>query len=311
MEEVRSIISKQEFRERRRKKMGVLPFSMFLSFNDRGVHPRCPHASNPYHKCVRYCIEKLPSGNVKDGEEVAERRGVNPSCPNASNPYHKCADYCFQKIPQETEKEQEENIADVDDRAVGPKCKNASNPYHVCSEYCFETFALDQPRKVSRLKSLQPKRKSSSNREMTIMNTQCKYASNPSHKCSKYCIQNTLERDVQPLSLDASDLLHEWAKYCSQKKAARDDHLKQYKRNGNENVIKRSFGSSTFEEVEAKRRLPSSLPSSVLFLLGVLLAMFYWAQLIHSLIASSDRSKAVKRVTHKIQNPKCKNESDP
>ncbi|XP_044508754.1 uncharacterized protein LOC123227705 isoform X2 [Mangifera indica] len=77
------------------------------------VHPNCVNASNPYHECGMYCLEKIAQGQGKKEKtksdkdngikEVAvtkkkdERRKVHPDCAKASNPYHECADYCMNR----------------------------------------------------------------------------------------------------------------------------------------------------------------------------------------------------------------------
>jgi len=40
--------------------------------------------------------EVVIRGNKK--EEVVRENKVDPRCPNASNPFHECAEYCLQKI---------------------------------------------------------------------------------------------------------------------------------------------------------------------------------------------------------------------
>ncbi|KAL0914214.1 hypothetical protein M5K25_017727 [Dendrobium thyrsiflorum] len=153
-------------------KREALPLAMVLSFNDKGVHPDCPNASNPYHKCARHCLVKIPSGKDflnairSDGdrelEKISGRKGVNPKCPHASNRYHKCAEYCLDKVSEKSPdageqqpgmnpKEEKKQVFTTE-RGVKPACIHASNPYHACSECCFQTVPeKDQPGQSMRL----------------------------------------------------------------------------------------------------------------------------------------------------------------
>ena len=36
----------------------------------------------------------------EDSMGMSNERGVHPDCINASNPYHECVDYCFNKIAE-------------------------------------------------------------------------------------------------------------------------------------------------------------------------------------------------------------------
>lgn len=207
MESGRSVGSGDEFREGPKK--GGLPLAVFLSFNDRDVHPQCPNAFNPYHKCGRYCLDKIPFGDkLLDGErsggssveceKLSERKGVTPGCPNASNPFHKCADYCFEKIKREDvvkEPVKKKGVLITKDRSdVSTNCKYASNPYHKCDKFCFEGIH-DSEHSKDVMKPKEQKNIQIADR----VSPQCKYASNPYHVCSEYCFQEVPERG-QPVN---------------------------------------------------------------------------------------------------------------
>lgn len=175
-----------------KKKFGSLPLGAFLSFNDRGVHPKCPNASNSYHKCGRHCFDKIPAEGDPDRRKKFENEGVNPNCPNASNPYHKCAEYCFEKLQdQPAMKAKEEKKAGLTtDRLVKYECKFASNPYHVCAKHCLESVpARDQPEYTMRLKSSREVKKGPRRKERTTGSPPpCQHKSIPYHECTEICL---------------------------------------------------------------------------------------------------------------------------
>ncbi|KAG0460790.1 hypothetical protein HPP92_021087 [Vanilla planifolia] len=191
----RSSTNEQRERRRKTKKKGALPLAMFLSFNDRGIHPHCPNASNPYHKCDRHCFEKIPNGknlldavrsggNGREREMPAEKRGVNPNCANASNPYHNCAEFCGEE--NTLKKRAEKKIGKL------PNCKYASNPYHECAKFCFED--------TRQMEYLQDSMKLKDENEALIdldrgLIPECIDASIPFQICPEDCFQNVPEKN--------------------------------------------------------------------------------------------------------------------
>ncbi|KAK8940675.1 hypothetical protein KSP39_PZI009774 [Platanthera zijinensis] len=265
MERGRSFGSGDEFRERWKK--GGIPLAVFLSFNDRDVHPQCPNASNPYHKCSRVCLDKIPfvdklldgersGGSSVECEKLSERKGVTPGSPNAANPFHKYADYCFEKIKREDvvkEPGKKKGVLITKGRSgVNTNCKYASNPYHKCDEFCFEgRHDSEHPKEV-----IKPKEQKIIQIADRGVSPQCKYASNPYHVCSEYCFQEVPERSqpvkgmklnspkerkinlknteitgVNPHCRNASNPFHKCTEYCFQNVAERD------KSDGGEMVI--------------------------------------------------------------------------
>ncbi|PKA65257.1 hypothetical protein AXF42_Ash005589 [Apostasia shenzhenica] len=379
MERCRRLGSYESFREkRRRKKVRGLPPAVLLSFKDRGVHPQCPCASNPFHKCADYCFDKIPQEDAE--KEILSQQGVNRNCKNASNPYHLCAEYCF---PNVTERKQPRGVVKLEQESsqrVNPECKYASNPYHICAEYCIQRVPRwNKPQQEMNLKGLIQRWKIARNSELTPVQHQCEHASNPYHECAEYCFQNVLERsiskiershvkpkcryapnpyhtcneycfqgiqirnhamkgnsdsttmldrtvkssvdfkrveelkedcsftafpegskildqtegffelDLQPLRLNASDLLHEWAKICSQKKVDGNNDVNQNKTVGKKEFLTRNWNGDNAETIRAKGYFQRFISSSILFSLGILFALFYWAQQIHSVHISSER----------------------
>ncbi|KAK8944293.1 hypothetical protein KSP39_PZI008244 [Platanthera zijinensis] len=199
-----SAVSNNDFQERRKtktkKKFGSLPLGVFLSFNDRGVHPKCPNASNSYHKCGRHCFDKIPPEGDSDWGKKFEKEGVNPNCPNASNPYHKCAEYCLENLQdQPAMKPKEEKKGGLTtDRLVKSECKFTSNPYHVCAEYCLESVPTrDQPEQTMRLKSSREVKKAPMKKERTTGSPPpCKHKSIPYHECTEICLQSAPNRNL-------------------------------------------------------------------------------------------------------------------
>ncbi|KAK8945586.1 hypothetical protein KSP40_PGU013176 [Platanthera guangdongensis] len=200
-----SSVSNNDFQERRKtktktkKKFGSLPLGVFLSFNDRGVHPKCPNASNSYHKCGRHCFDKIPPEGDSDRGKKFEKEGVNPNCPNASNPYHKCAEYCLENLQdQPAMKPKEEKKGGLaTDRLVKFECKFASNPYHVCAEYCLESVPTrDLPEQTMRLKSSREVKMAPMKKERTTGSPPpCKHKSIPYHECTEICLQSAPNRN--------------------------------------------------------------------------------------------------------------------
>ncbi|PKA52174.1 hypothetical protein AXF42_Ash014111 [Apostasia shenzhenica] len=248
MDEGRSFGSEEKLPERR-KKTGSLPLAVLLSFNDREVHPHCPNASNPFHKCGRHCLHKIPFIKLLDGEKsewsgfegerekISDRRGVNPNCPNASNPFHKCVHDCFEKktdncqdIRERPEKDKRTlTIADKHD--INPKSNFASSE---------DSYKKDYPEEVMKREKmfLTAEKK---------VNYECKNASNPFHVCAEYCFQKAPESDhpgqvakfkklkekknefsigdrtgVNPHCKYASNPFHRCAEYCFQNLAEKN-----------------------------------------------------------------------------------------
>ncbi|XWS67727.1 hypothetical protein CRYUN_Cryun04dG0030200 [Craigia yunnanensis] len=129
------------------------------------VQPNCPKASNPYHECNEFCIQRTSRADaqgvrkesdnrngIKQGElskKMDEKGRVHPTCRKASNPYHECDENCFKRTTeaiQGVKKEsdigngikQGELSKKKDERTVYPTCPKASNPYHECCENCFK-----------------------------------------------------------------------------------------------------------------------------------------------------------------------------
>ncbi|KAH0456315.1 hypothetical protein IEQ34_014222 [Dendrobium chrysotoxum] len=175
------------------------------------LNPSCPNASNPYHKCADYCFAKItgkPQDAVKEPGKnkgvviTGDESAVNPNCKNASNPYHRCSKFCFENSPvselrKGVLKPNEQKLVRTADRVVNPECKYASNPYHVCSEYCLQKAPERvQAGKAMNPKNLKERKKIVNTTERTGVNPNCRFASNPYHKCSEYCFQNVAQRDI-------------------------------------------------------------------------------------------------------------------
>ncbi|PKU85857.1 uncharacterized protein LOC110108351 isoform X1 [Dendrobium catenatum] len=174
------------------------------------LNPSCPNASNPYHKCADYCFAKItekPQDAVKEpGKDkgvviTVDESAVNPNCKYASNPYHRCSKFCFENSPvgdlrKGVLKPNEQKLVRAADR-VNPECKYASNPYHVCSEYCLQKAPERvQAGQAMNPKNLKERKKIVNTTERTGVNPNCRFASNPYHKCSEYCFQNVAQRDI-------------------------------------------------------------------------------------------------------------------
>ncbi|URD77893.1 hypothetical protein MUK42_02175 [Musa troglodytarum] len=134
---------------------------------ERKVTPGCINASNPFHVCGEYCVQRSHGSNPRSpllnlaqnggiheenqGFAIAERN-VNSSCLNATNPYHQCAEYCSPRKSKEVkgqnkEKSSVENGVKMQDNRmvqreqIHTNCVNASNPYHKCVEHCFQEIS--------------------------------------------------------------------------------------------------------------------------------------------------------------------------
>ncbi|KAL0912974.1 hypothetical protein M5K25_016398 [Dendrobium thyrsiflorum] len=186
-------------------------FGVGKDVGEKVLNPSCPNASNPYHKCAEYCFAKItgkPQDAVKEPEKnkgvviTGDESAVNPNCKNASNPYHRCGKFCFENSPvsdlrKGVLKPNEQKLVRAAERGVNPECKYASNPYHVCSEYCFQKAPERvQAGQAMNLKNLKERKKIVKTTERTGVNPDCRFASNPYHKCSEYCFQNVAQRDI-------------------------------------------------------------------------------------------------------------------
>ncbi|XP_020576097.1 uncharacterized protein LOC110021796 isoform X3 [Phalaenopsis equestris] len=259
----RSSSSKNEFRESRsgRKKMGALPLAMFLSFNDKDVHPDCPNVSNPYHKCGRHCLVEIPRGKNfldalrSDGDQEWEKKsgkmGVNPNCPHASNPYHKCAGYCLDKLSEKLQdagkdqaatklrgsKEGEKVLYAKTNTGFHPHCKHASNPNHECAESCFQSLTEGNIAQGEKHKEFSNKANKSSMR----LNRNASNHNKVSETCfedtpkkehlmgdmkskKKNEIDLTLQRELSSECRSASNPYHECGEYCIQHVPEREQH---------------------------------------------------------------------------------------
>ncbi|XP_022725273.1 uncharacterized protein LOC111281826 isoform X2 [Durio zibethinus] len=112
------------------------------------VQPNCPKASNPYHECNEFCIQKTSRAGEVSKKKDDEGR-VHPTCRKASNPYHVCDENCFKRTTEAIQGVKKES--DIrngikqgqlsrrkDERTVYPTCPKASNTYHECDENCFK-----------------------------------------------------------------------------------------------------------------------------------------------------------------------------
>ncbi|KAH0456393.1 hypothetical protein IEQ34_014300 [Dendrobium chrysotoxum] len=147
-----------------------------------------------------------PDGD-RELEMISEKKGVNPKCPHASNRYHKCAEYCLDKVsekrpdageqqPGMNPKEEKKEVFTTE-RRVKPACIHASNPYHACAECCFQTVPeKDQPGQSMRLQGPKEGEKVLSTKKKAVIHPQCKHASNPNHECTQSCFQSVTDRNV-------------------------------------------------------------------------------------------------------------------
>ncbi|XP_019428190.1 PREDICTED: uncharacterized protein LOC109336197 isoform X2 [Lupinus angustifolius] len=89
-----------------------------------------------------------PKGEAGDTwKEMAQNERVVPNCVYASNPYHECTEFCLQKMKEtkstKTKKDYRRSVTDGDlgkkvngEKKTHTGCPKASNPYHVCNEHC-------------------------------------------------------------------------------------------------------------------------------------------------------------------------------
>ncbi|XP_020582029.1 uncharacterized protein LOC110025739 isoform X2 [Phalaenopsis equestris] len=123
----------------------------------RSVDPLCVNASNPFHQCSDYCVQRnhdgksplkgTKFGGKKEKVVVMDNRKVNLSCPNASNPFHQCAEYCSKRSVGAGQHKRGSSggstskggLTVAQRKDVNPSCVNASNPFHKCTEHCSQT----------------------------------------------------------------------------------------------------------------------------------------------------------------------------
>ena len=144
---------------------GRVPLAMFVSPDGRNLHPKCPHASNPYHKCTERCVERMNEG--KKPREGETSSGISSlimqlfSCFSSFwNGLNQCNSCAVLSTPSRESRENSQMSSprfspDTDDniavnsparsplspraaRSVHPKCPNAQNPYHKCTERCMQ-----------------------------------------------------------------------------------------------------------------------------------------------------------------------------
>ncbi|KAL0904376.1 hypothetical protein M5K25_026472 [Dendrobium thyrsiflorum] len=306
-------------------------------YRERLVNPECQFTSNPYHTCAEYCFQKAPEKerrghvmtirSIKKILSIREKTNVHPQCKFASNPYHECDADCFQnELAQNKARgvimkpNKETKAVFPGENGVNPKCQFASNPYHVCAEYCFQNFPEGYPDKNQPVKSIpvttkEKNRNSPSEKrdhpimEKSTANLEFVEASKPIYnnvessvaiifpdQILKNSEDSNLVEESNPDS-DYTDFSEGITMEVVAKDLMRVERRAFDTKNGQRNDNLKCNDSSNLAKVKSNS-LQSSLPTSVLFFLGFLFALFKWTQVIHSVVMSSER-KSSGRLMHK------------
>lgn len=116
------------------------------------MHPQCPNASNPYHRCGERCLQKINAGNKPSS-------GLNSLMNMLFKFFHvseigygnSCAVPAIQ--PRETV-ENSKISSPENGKNVYLKCPNLSNPSHKCSESCLKRIDAGKELKEEDLSGL-------------------------------------------------------------------------------------------------------------------------------------------------------------
>ncbi|KAI0501093.1 hypothetical protein KFK09_019311 [Dendrobium nobile] len=252
---------------------------------ERRVSPECKFASNPYHVCAEYCFQKaveteqhvevMKLKSLKELKNLVSNKKItsgHTQCEYASNPYHKCAEYCFNKnilvsqipdgVVKINERKKEKGYARR--RFDNPKYKDASNSLHKCADYCPEEISPKKEavegstatvKKKKRNSSKEHKRNHPSVEKISLNSKYMDGTKDMQMQSEKVVDMNPKElSDMPPVHIDASDLFHEWSKYCSQTKVAEDEIVKQEKKAGMGEFATRNGKGNGFPNATMEKR---------------------------------------------------------
>ncbi|CAL9200645.1 unnamed protein product [Musa hybrid cultivar] len=206
------------------------------------VNPDCVNASNPFHVCAEYCVQRAhvlkprsprpklvvaaQNGERREGDRgmVVAERNVDPSCRNVSNPYHQCAEYCSPRSPQVKEPNGEKRSVDSVVKMEGNQEKKEEMEHKEGGNSIVPAQNEERCKEIRRIVVAE-----------RIVDPSCPNASNPFHQCAEYCSPRNPEekrqrekqsvigvrmennRMVDPRCVNASNPYHVCAEYCFQK----------------------------------------------------------------------------------------------